>query len=564
MLKAGYNYGETTELFQRALPGRRRRSSRRARTARSPATRRSRSGLRRRRRATRAAARSTAATRSRRPRDILHELATLQALRRHAPSRPRTRSPRSARRSAPPSAARSASPRTSGPGIALKTEAIGLAVMTELPLVDRRHPARRPAHRPADQDRAGRPAAGDVRPQRRVARCRSSPPRRPADCFDIALEAVRIAVKYMTPVILLSDGYIANGSEPWLHPRRRRRCPTIRGDQFRTDPRGLPAVPARRDAGAARGPSPARPGLEHRIGGLEKQDVTGNINYEPRQPRAHGPTRAREGARASPQDIPRPRGRRRRRRGDAAGRRLGRHLRRDHGGRASAAQQQGKTVGHAHLRYLNPLPHEPRRDAEALQEGAGAGAEHWASSRMLLRGEYLVDADRASTRCRASRSRSQRDRSKRIEASSLEAHAMTTTTELPERAPQRSAATPRRTSSPTRKSAGARAAATTRSSAQVKKVLPELGIPREKIVFVSGIGCSSRFPYYMNTYGFHTIHGRAPAFATGLKLARPDLQGLGRHRRRRRAVDRRQPPASTCSAATSTSRSCCSTTRSTA
>ena len=60
--------------------------------------------------------------------------------------------------------------------------------------------------------------------------------------------------------------------------------------------------------------------------------------------------------------------------------------------------------------------------------------------------------------------------------------------------------------------------------AQMKKVLPTLGVPREKIVFVSGIGCSSRFPYYVNTYGFHTIHGRAPAVATGLKIARPDLQ----------------------------------------
>jgi 2-oxoglutarate ferredoxin oxidoreductase subunit beta len=60
--------------------------------------------------------------------------------------------------------------------------------------------------------------------------------------------------------------------------------------------------------------------------------------------------------------------------------------------------------------------------------------------------------------------------------------------------------------------------------AQVQKVMPELNIPREKVVFISGIGCSSRFPYYMNTYGFHTIHGRAPAVATGLKTTRPDLQ----------------------------------------
>ena len=59
--------------------------------------------------------------------------------------------------------------------------------------------------------------------------------------------------------------------------------------------------------------------------------------------------------------------------------------------------------------------------------------------------------------------------------------------------------------------------------AQVQKVLPDLGIPRENYVFVSGIGCSSRFPYYMNTYGFHSIHGRAPAVATGLKVSRPEL-----------------------------------------
>ncbi len=59
--------------------------------------------------------------------------------------------------------------------------------------------------------------------------------------------------------------------------------------------------------------------------------------------------------------------------------------------------------------------------------------------------------------------------------------------------------------------------------AQMQKVMPELGVPRESIVLISGIGCSSRFPYYMNTFGFHTIHGRAPAIATGLKLARPDL-----------------------------------------
>src|ERR1700743_2067131 len=63
--------------------------------------------------------------------------------------------------------------------------------------------------------------------------------------------------------------------------------------------------------------------------------------------------------------------------------------------------------------------------------------------------------------------------------------------------------------------------------AQMKKALTTVGVPREKMVFVSGIGCSSRFPYYMNTFGFHTIHGRAPTFATGLRLANPDPPGWG-------------------------------------
>ena len=71
--------------------------------------------------------------------------------------------------------------------------------------------------------------------------------------------------------------------------------------------------------------------------------------------------------------------------------------------------------------------------------------------------------------------------------------------------------------------------------------MPSVGVARENIVFISGIGCSSRFPYYMNNYGMHTLHGRAPSFASGLKLSRPELHGVGDHRRRRRARHRRQP-----------------------
>ena len=86
--------------------------------------------------------------------------------------------------------------------------------------------------------------------------------------------------------------------------------------------------------------------------------------------------------------------------------------------------------------------------------------------------------------------------------------------------PSRSGA---RTSSPTRRSAGARAAATTRSSRRCSCYFAEVGVRPENLVFVSGIGCAARFPYYMNVYGLHSIHGRAPAVATGVALARPDL-----------------------------------------
>ena len=80
--------------------------------------------------------------------------------------------------------------------------------------------------------------------------------------------------------------------------------------------------------------------------------------------------------------------------------------------------------------------------------------------------------------------------------------------------------------------------------AQLKQVLASLDTPRENLVFISGIGCAGRLPYYLNTYGFHGIQGRAPALATGLKVANPNLAGVGRHRRRRWAVRRHQSPDS--------------------
>ena len=146
---------------------------------------------------------------------------------------------------------------TSGPGMALKTEAIGLAVMTEMPLVicDIQRGGPSPACRP----RPSRPiccrrssAATPKRP------CRYSPPSTPGDCFWVAMEACRIAVKYMVPVIILSDGYLANGAEPWRIPERRRDAANSSAVR-ETEPRRLSALQARsRNAGASLGRSRAR------------------------------------------------------------------------------------------------------------------------------------------------------------------------------------------------------------------------------------------------------------------------------------------------------------------
>jgi 2-oxoglutarate ferredoxin oxidoreductase subunit alpha len=175
---------------------------------------------------------------------------------------------------------------TSGPGVALKSEAIGLGVALELPLVI------------CDVQRGG-PSTGlptkteqsDLL-QAMFGRNGESPvaivaPRSPADCFDTALEAVRIATTYRTPVFLMSDGYLANGSEPWL-------VPSVAGlpdltVELATEPNGTDAdgkavfQPFKRDEQTLARPwaVPGTPGLEHRIGGLEKADVTGNISYDP-------------------------------------------------------------------------------------------------------------------------------------------------------------------------------------------------------------------------------------------------------------------------------------------
>src|SRR5918999_793853 len=167
---------------------------------------------------------------------------------------------------------------SSGPGIALKGEAIGLAVTAELPLVifniQRAGPS---TGMPTKTEQA------DLM-QALYGRNSESPivvlaPATPGDCFYIAYEAVRIAVKYMVPVMVLSDGFLANGSEPWLIPDPATLPPI--DVQFRTEKEGF--FPYLRDPATLGRPwaRPGTPGLEHRIGGIQKQDVTGNISYDP-------------------------------------------------------------------------------------------------------------------------------------------------------------------------------------------------------------------------------------------------------------------------------------------
>jgi 2-oxoglutarate ferredoxin oxidoreductase subunit alpha len=167
---------------------------------------------------------------------------------------------------------------SSGPGIALKGEAIGLAVMVELPLVI------------INVQRAG-PSTGmptkteqaDLL-QAMFGRNGEAPipilaPKSPADCFEMAFEAVRIATKYMVPTMLLSDGYIANGAEPWKLPESIDDLPAV-NVAYRTETKDFGAYVRDETTLARSWVRPGTPGLQHRIGGLEKQDGTGNINYE--------------------------------------------------------------------------------------------------------------------------------------------------------------------------------------------------------------------------------------------------------------------------------------------
>ncbi len=274
---------------------------------------------------------------------------------------------------------------TSGPGLCLKSEAINLAVMAELPLVI------------IDVQRAG-PSTGlptkteqsDLL-QAMYGRNGESPmpviaASRPGDCFETAYEASRIAIKYMTPVILLTDGYIGNGAEPWRIP----------------DPNSLPAfiakhptakegfAPYLRDEKTLARPwvIPGTPGLEHRIGGLEKKSVTGTVNYEPENHDYMCRIRAEKVSRIvddiPPTEIF----------GDASGELLVVGWGGTYGAIRTGverSQQRGMKVSRLHLHWINPFPKDfgeiLKRFKQVLVPEVNLG-----QLVKLIRAEYLIDA----------------------------------------------------------------------------------------------------------------------------------------------------------------------------
>jgi len=209
----------------------------------------------------------------------------------------------------------------------------------------------------------------------------------PGDCFWIAVEASRIAIKYMVPVIVLSDGYLANGAEPWRIPDLAD-VPKFPA-HFETNPEGF--LPYKRDPQTLARPwaIPGTPGLEHRVGGLEKQDVTGNVNYEPMNHEKMIRMRAAK-VEAIAQDIPDvvPAG-------DPDGDLLIVAWGSTYGAVTAALNAQrdnGRRIGHVHLRYLNPLP---RNLGEVIKRYRKVLVPEMNMGQlvMVLRAKYLVDAE---------------------------------------------------------------------------------------------------------------------------------------------------------------------------
>ena len=274
---------------------------------------------------------------------------------------------------------------TSGPGLALKTEAVGLAVMTELPIII------------IDVQRGG-PSTGlptkteqsDLQ-QAINGRNGEAPvvviaPSTPAECFNMALEAARLATKYMVPVLYLSDGYIANGSEPWLIPNPEE-IPEIKV-KFRTEKEGF--APYLRDENLTRPWAlPGTPGLEHRLGGLEKANISGNVSYDPENHEFMVRLRAQK-VKNIENDIPEL---------EVTGDIDADLLVIGWGGTfgsiseaVTRVRKNGKKVAQAHLKYLNPFP---INTGEVLKRYKHIVCPELNMGQLakFLKAEYLVDID---------------------------------------------------------------------------------------------------------------------------------------------------------------------------
>jgi 2-oxoglutarate ferredoxin oxidoreductase subunit alpha len=278
---------------------------------------------------------------------------------------------------------------TSGPGMALKTEALGLAIMAELPLV-------------VVNVQRGGPSTGlptkteqsDLF-QAVMGRNADAPipviaPSTPGDCFYTAYEASQIAIKYMTPVIVLSDGYLANGSEPWHIPKMAE-LPKI-DVKFETEYNGKDKyLPYKRNKQTLARPwaIPGTPKLEHRLGGLEKEDVTGDVNYEADNHHLMTTLRAQKIANVA-NDYPPTK---------VFGKDNGDLLILTWGstfgpGRVAVERlhKENLNVSHVHLRYLNPLPIDLggilKKFKHILIPEINTG-----QLRTIIRAEYIVNAE---------------------------------------------------------------------------------------------------------------------------------------------------------------------------
>ena len=273
---------------------------------------------------------------------------------------------------------------TSGPGMALKMEFIGLAIMVELPLVivniQRGGPS---TGLPTKTEQADLLQALFGRPGE--APCIVLAARSAADCFAVAYEATRLAVKHMTPVILLSDGYIANGAEPWKLPR----IEDLPAIEVENPKKAEGFLPFSRDAATLARPwaIPGTPGLEHRIGGIEKADGTGNVSYDALNHEKMIHLRADKVDRVA-LDIPKAQVD-----GDPDGL-LVLGWGSTYGAITSAvrhARADGRRVGHLHLRYLNPMPAD-LGEVLARYERVLIPEMNLGQLALLIRAKFLLDA----------------------------------------------------------------------------------------------------------------------------------------------------------------------------